>query len=265
MTEWHLEAEADPHAEVSRFFQEILREVSSWTPVLSGLFRDPAQPPTTKAMNLAAKPLAEGIIAGRCWPVVGAGFVAAESVLADATRHMAWWQGSSMERLTLLAVAATSDAYTRREWFTRPMKSGRPHVTGPYVDFLCTDEYTMTMTVPVVAADRRVGVAGADVFVESLEPLLLPALERIHPSAALVNHSGRVIISSDAQVAAGTLLAPGAVDETADVSVLALQRPGLLAAARTVEPRGTRYAGQRLAVLTCGELPLAVVHPAEAS
>lgn len=263
MTEWHVVSDADPRAEVTRFFQEILTEVSSWVPSLGGLFNDPARPPSSKAVNLAANPLAGGIITGQRWPVVGAGFVAAESALADATRHMAWWQGTSMERLVLLAVAATSDAYTRREWFTRPMESGRPHVTGPYVDFLCTDEYTMTMTVPVEAGGRRVGVAGADVFVESLEPLLLPALERIHQSATLVNHAGRVIVSSDPQIAAGTLLASGAVDEATMPARVSAPggAAGTLTTPRTIQPRGARYAGQRLTVLPCAELPLAVVYP----
>lgn len=262
VTEWHMEHNADPRAEVTSFFQGILAEVSSWAPVLTSLFRDPARPPTAHAVNDAARPLAEGIINHRQWPVVGAGFVAAEHTVADAACHMAWWQGAAMERLVLLSVASTSDAYMRREWFTKPMESGQPHVTGPYVDFLCTDEYTMTMTVPVEADGRRLGVAGADVFVESLEPLLLPALGRVHRSAALVNHAGRVIISSNAQVAAGTLLAPGAVQSTAStVSVPGSPNAGRSLSPRTIEPRGALYDGKRLAVLNCADLPLAIVYP----
>ena len=211
MAELAAERHAEPLADVTGFFEEILAEVSGWVPVLAELFADPARPPGGKRITTTMQPLAAALVQRGEWPVVGAGFVAADQAVADAAWHMAWWQGETMERLVLPALASASDAYMRREWFTKPMESGLPHVTGPYVDFLCTDEYTMTMTVPVAAAGRRVGVAGADVFVESLEPVLLPALKKLHPAAALVNHVGRVVVSADAQLAAGTLLAPGAV------------------------------------------------------
>ncbi|TKV28809.1 hypothetical protein FDK12_03810 [Arthrobacter sp. NamB2] len=253
-----------PLDEVGSFFDGILAQVSTWVPALGALFDDPLRPPSTKAVNAVTQPLAAGLINSGQWPVVGAGFVAAEHAIADAVWHMAWWQGEAMERLVLPAVASASAAYTRREWFTRPMDTGYAHVTGPYVDFLCTDEYTMTMTVPVLAGGRRVGVAGADVFVESLEPLLLPALRKLHPAAALVNHAGRVIVSAEVQVAAGTLLAPGAVPRTSDISAeddAAMPSRGELEAPRFVQPRTPLHAGERLLVRPCGTLPLAVVHP----
>ncbi|MFT4469422.1 cache domain-containing protein [Arthrobacter sulfonylureivorans] len=269
------ERHAEPLADVTGFFEEILAEVASWVPVLAELFADPARPPGGKQVTTTMQPLAAALVKRGEWPVVGAGFVAADQVVADAAWHMAWWQGETMERLVLPALASASDAYMRREWFTRPMATGRPHVTGPYVDFLCTDEYTMTMTVPVAAGGRRVGVAGADVFVESLEPLLLPALKKLHPAASLVNHVGRVVVSADAQLAAGTLLAPGAVQALADqqggiaAQALAAAESSsdfeavayLPAAPRTVLPRGEHYPGFKLTVLECGRLPLAVVYP----
>jgi hypothetical protein len=275
LAELAAERHAEPLADVTGFFEEILAEVAGWVPVLAELFADPQRPPGGKRVTTTMQPLAAALVKRGEWPVVGAGFVAADQAVADAAWHMAWWQGETMERLVLPALASASDAYMRREWFTRPMETGLPHVTGPYVDFLCTDEYTMTMTVPVVAGGRKVGVAGADVFVESLEPLLLPALKRLHPAAALVNHAGRVVVSADAQLAAGTLLAPGAVpalpagqllDEqpvagTAEASGGGEMGRPFPGAPRTVLPRGDRYTGLQLAVLGCGRLPLAVVYP----
>ncbi len=282
MAELAAERHAGPLADVTGFFEEILAEVSGWVPVLAELFADPARPPGGKRITTTMQPLAAALVQRGEWPVVGAGFVAADQAVADAAWHMAWWQGETMERLVLPALASASDAYMRREWFTKPMETGLPHVTGPYVDFLCTDEYTMTMTVPVTAAGRRVGVAGADVFVESLEPVLLSALKKLHPAAALVNHVGRVVVSADAQLAAGTLLAPGAVPaalgEQAVLAESAVPDERAVAGAaeaagggeagrlfpgapRTVLPRGDRYTGLQLAVLACGRLPLAVVYP----
>lgn len=263
-TDRRLARGADALCEVSGFFDGILAEVEGWLPALADLFDNPLRPPSTKAVNAATQPLAADLIGSGRWPVAGAGFVAAEHAIADAAWHMAWWQGEAMERLVLPAVASASAAYTRREWFTRPMETGYAHVTGPYVDFLCTDEYTMTMTVPVLAGGRRVGVAGGDVFVESLEPLLLPALRKLHPAAALVNHAGRVIVSAEVQVAAGTLLAPGAVPRTSNISTeddADAKRHGELEAPRYVQPRGSLHSEERLLVRPCGALPLAVVHP----
>lgn len=244
VTEWTEEGPVDPVSQVTGFFENILVELSGWVPVLADLFHDPGHPPGAKQLNVVTRPLAAALVKGRRSPVVGAGFVAAENALADAAWHMAWWQGEAMEPLVLLSATSASDTYIRREWFTKPMETGQSHVTGPYVDFLCTDEYTVTMTVPVAAAGRRVGVAGADVFVESLEHHLLPMLRVLHPAASLVNQAGRVVVSADAQLAAGTLLAP--------------YTP---AAGRTVRPRGDWYAGAELLVMPCGRLPLAVVHP----
>lgn len=44
------------------------------------------------------------------------------------------------------------------------------------MDYICSDEYVVTCTVPVVVDDRVVGVAGADLLAETLERLLVPVL-----------------------------------------------------------------------------------------
>ena len=90
-----------------------------------------------------------------------------------------------------------------------PPGTGEGHITGPYVDFLCTDEYTLTLAVPVTANGTIVGVAGADVLVETIELLLMDRLKDIDPRATLLNGSGRVIVSADPQLAAGALLVRG--------------------------------------------------------
>ncbi|WP_458116288.1 PDC sensor domain-containing protein [Arthrobacter sp. D2-10] len=256
-------AQAEALQQVSGFFRGILAEVSGWVPELASLFEDQGRPPRAKAVNAATLPLVAELVNGHRWPVVGAGFVAANSAIADTVWHMAWWQGEALEPLVLPSVAAATDAYVRREWFTTPMEKGEPHVTGPYVDFLCTDEYTMTMTVPVTVRGRSVGVAGADVFVESLEPLLLPVLRELDPAAALINHVGRVVISADPQVAAGTLLAPDAFSTfpPSDGGGNQAEPSVDTDTPRTVQPRGDWYAGSDRSVLRCDRLPLAVVHP----
>ncbi len=120
--------------------------------------------------------------------------------------HMAWWQGEKQERLLMLTMESAGETYSRREWFTVPMETGAGHITGPYVDFLCTDEYTLTFTVPVKAHGRIVGVAGADIFVESIEELLVDRLREIDPRATVDQRCWSRRCFGDPQLAAGRLL-----------------------------------------------------------
>lgn len=93
--------------------------------------------------------------------------------------------------------------YTRHEWFRTPLRTGRRHITGPYVDFVSTDEYVVTSTAPVLVGTVMVGVVGADTLVETL---LLPRLRQAGQRATLVNHMGRAVVSADAHTATGTLV-----------------------------------------------------------
>ena len=232
--------------DVGSFFQELLEHLEKWKPCLLDLFRDPGEPPLRRDVDAAVEPLTSELLGGSDYPLAGGGFVAAHDAVADAPWHMAWWQVRSKENQLLSSLESMGEAYSRREWFTVPLETGASHVTGPYVDFICTDEYTVTLTSPVSVGGRIVGVVGADVFVESLEEILLPALRRLHPEASLVNRVGRVVVSADPQLAAGRLLV-GDWRHAAD--------PGRM------ELRGPEYAGRLAAVHPCGSLPLAVVVP----
>lgn len=191
---------------VGGFFREVHALMDKWKPELEALFSVGSAAPLRKEIDRVVEPLARTLLQGDGYPLAGAGFVAAKNALADAQWHMAWWQGNSKDQLMLSTLETLGEAYARREWFTTPLKSGQRHVTGPYVDFICTDEYTVTLTAPVSVGSRIVGVVGADVFVASLETVLLPALARVHPKAALVNRAGRVVVSADPHVPAGQLL-----------------------------------------------------------
>ena len=138
--------------------------------------------------------------------IVGAGYVAARGALSDEQLYLAWWQGDDQQLLAESDAPATGDPldYTRHPWFRTPERTGQPYVTGPYVDFVCTDEYVMTSTAPVVSRGTMVGVVGADTLVETLEGLLLPALRSA--DATLVNDQGRTVVSADPHLATGNLL-----------------------------------------------------------
>lgn len=159
-------------------------------------------------------------------PLVGAGLVLQPGVLADARHWMEWWHrgpggASGVRKLhpVLDADAESFYDYTVLPWFVIPRSTGARHVTGPYVDWLCTEEYTLTFTVPLFGTHPErgreyLGVVGADIVNSWLERRLLPLLHRAGRPAALVNAEGRVVVAND------TSLVSGSVTHAADVPAL---------------------------------------------
>jgi hypothetical protein len=175
-------------------------------------------PVTATVLGQAVQPVTGEALGAH--PVVGAGFVAAPHALADRELFLAWWQG---EDRTLLAERGVPIGhhvfdYTRHEWFQVPLTDGRAHVTGPYVDYVCTDEYVLTATAPVVVGGRMVGVVGADTLLETFEGLLAEPLRG--GDAVLVNAHDRCVVAADPLLRSGQR-----VDVAAYGSVVAL--PGL--------------------------------------
>jgi len=141
----------------------------------------------------------------------GAGVVLAPGVLCDAARWIEWWwadRGTGLERLEVDLDTESADFYdyTTTEWYREPERSGAPWVAGPYVDYICTHQYTFTVSVPVVHEGRFVGVAGADVLAEEVERAVLPGLARLGRVAVLASGNGRVIASNTARFAPGLIL-----------------------------------------------------------
>lgn len=235
---------ADAGCQVGEFFSSLLTEMDAWAQDMGKVFEDFGTP-TRATVDAVIQPLAEKMLDRQELPLVGAGFVAARNALSDAEWHMAWWQGSAQERLLMLTMESAGETYSRREWFTVPMETGRGHITGPYVDYLCTDEYTLTLSVPVRVAGAFVGIAGVDLFVESVEKLLMHELESIDSRATLVNGGGRVILSVEPQLAAGRLLVPGWKESEETI----------------VNVSGSDLGFSQVELRPCRDLPLAVVIP----
>ena len=149
---------------------------------------------------------------------IGGGFVAAPGFLADTEWHLAWWLGGAADgrggaaprvRRLLATEDPGDDAfrdYTTLEWWRVPSATRAPHITGPYVDYLCTDDYTLTLTAPAVFEGTMVGVVGADLYVADVERSLLPYLRSVAETTTLVNTWGRVVVSTDPHLATGSIL-----------------------------------------------------------
>jgi hypothetical protein len=194
--------------------------------------------------------------------VTGAGFVAAPGYLVDAPWHLAWWlsgrppfqadAGGGIRRLDAVSDpdAESFRDYTTLEWWRVPERTGSRHLTGPYVDYLCTDDYTVTITTPVRVDGEMVGLVGADVYVASLEHVLLPVLRGAGRTCTIVNASSRIVASSETHRATGALLRLEGLAEA-------------LAPLREAEAAGRVTDAARLpndvTVVPCGDTSLALV------
>ncbi|WES63493.1 hypothetical protein P0L94_13600 [Microbacter sp. GSS18] len=181
--------------------------------------------------------------------LTGAGFVATPGVLPDAPYHLAWWLRETASDPSAHRLRAIEDPsselfrdYTALEWWRVPASTGARHLTGPYVDYVCTDDYTVTITTPVVVDGTMVGVVGADALVDRLERELLPVLGSTTLPATVVNASARVVTSTD------THREPGSI----------LRLPGLAEVARK-PPVSPVALGGGCEVLACGDTSLVLV------
>jgi hypothetical protein len=189
-------------AEVVALFEQLFADIERIRQAVLDAFTDgrPAAADVAASVEPDARALLDKGL------VLGAGFVAGRDALSDQSLYLAWWQGDAQQLLGGSDAPGSGDPfdYTRREWFQVPERTGNRHVTGPYVDYVCTDEYVVTSTAPVVIGDGMVGVVGADTLVETLEKVLLSTLRSA--GATLVNEHGRTVASADHRIAAGALV-----------------------------------------------------------
>ncbi|GAA4608288.1 hypothetical protein BJY16_006764 [Actinoplanes octamycinicus] len=188
-------------------------------------------------------PLRPRVIAALGGLITGAGVITGP--LTDDLPGLEWWMGSGPEQRSRLVLDVDPDSDTfvdlsRLPWFAVPRETGRRHVTGPYVDYVCAEEYTLTFTVPVRDGAAVTGIAGADVTVGDLERALRPAMRPAGSTVALVNTHGRVIAGSTAQHITGSLI----------------RDPQIRAA---LDERTTRTLPGGVRIDPCTALPLAVI------
>ncbi|SDL16486.1 hypothetical protein SAMN04487916_106147 [Arthrobacter sp. ov407] len=167
---------------------------------------------TGTAVDKLIRPMVEELVQLPGGYAAGAGFIANAGLLGPERSYIAWWQGPDLEHVDALANFSPNSIsrYVKAEWFRIPVETGRAHVTGPYVDFLCTDEYVLTFTHPVFTRpDGPVaGIVGIDVTVQRVERGAMPALRRIGGRATLANPDGRAVVSAAPDIDAGDLISP---------------------------------------------------------
>lgn len=165
-------------------------------------------PLTTDRLDDLVEPEAQAVFDTIDLPVYGAGFIAALDSLADANSHLAWWQGPERAQLVLAAQSVNKEHidYSELEWYRVPLATGQPHVAGPYVDYLCSDEYTITVAAPVHIDGEFVGAVALDLLIDRVERDLTPRLAAFGDDISIVNGVGRVLLSTSPARATGDTL-----------------------------------------------------------
>ena len=172
--------------------------------------------PTAAAVS-ALDPLAIAALQREDDLIVGAGYVAAPGAVRDSDYWLQWWSDYNTPRTRrperlVVEVDPHSESfndYTRLPWYAVPVRTRQRHLAGPYVDYLCTDEYTLTATIPIVVRGQFLGVVGADVYANTLAQVIGPLLRPIGAtgrSPFVVNESGRVLVADDASITTGDLV-----------------------------------------------------------
>lgn len=199
MTDVQSDAQRELIAQLDEFFDGVFAPLEAWLPQLEMQLETQLAKGALTGVQLTAliEPSAREVLDLTNRPIYGAGFCATDRIVSEGN-PLAWWQGP--ERLLLASSTfgpgqAAIDLQ-RLEWYRVPAETGERHVAGPFVDYLCSNEITLTAALPVVLQGEFAGVMCADVLVASLEDLLLPLIAR-SGGAALVNASARVVVAND--------------------------------------------------------------------
>lgn len=201
---------------VTEYFGRAIDALASWNNALAAEIADLRRtaPLTSDRLDALVEPDAQAIFDAIDLPVYGAGFIAALDSLADANSHLAWWQGPERTQLVLAAQSVNKEHidYSELEWYRVPLETGQPHVAGPYVDYLCSDEYTITVAAPVHVDGEFVGAVALDLLIDRVERDLTPRLAAFGDDISIVNGVGRVLLSTSPARATGDTIRGDDVD-----------------------------------------------------
>lgn len=207
-------------ARVDAFFDGVFAPLERWLPELEAQLRAELQGGAITGMQLAhlVEEGSHAILDVTERPLYGVGYCASEAVVSEGN-PLAWWQGPERGLLASSTFGPGQAAIdlVRLEWYRVPERTGERHVAGPFVDYLCSNEITITSALPLIVDGEFWGVACADVLVHSLEGAMLADLATAK-NVTLVNASGRVVISTDPDYETGDRYA--GVDPESGVSAL---------------------------------------------
>lgn len=188
---------------VDDFFDGVFSPLHRWLPELAEQFAALDDRVTGAQLAALVEQGSYAVLDSIDRPLYGAGFCGSDALVSEGN-PLAWWQGPDRQLLASSTFGPGQAAIDleRLEWYRVPRHTRELHVAGPFVDYLCSNEITLTSTLPLFVGDEFYGVACADVLVSSVEDLLLPSIGSV-AGAALVNMNGRVVVSTDPELETG--------------------------------------------------------------
>ena len=212
---------------VEGFFDEVFAILRDWArEVEADLARQLAAGPLSDGQLVAlVEERSKAILGQTDVPIYGAGFCAAETVLPQGN-PLAWWQGPDKQPLasSTFGVGPGAVDLRRLEWYRTPEMTGRAVVAGPFVDYLCSNQVTLTSAIPVSVDGAFAGVLCVDVLVSTLEDSFLPKLQS-NNRVTVMNTNRRVVISTDVAVFTGDRLALDRVEHPSAGFASAAEHP----------------------------------------
>lgn len=195
-------------AELSTWFVEMYADLTALAEnTEKGVSRARGKRPTLAERDLkAVQPAAETFLGKHATPEA-AGIIIRPGVVGDEG-DIEWWKrgedGSTARVLfTLTPQTAGFYDFETLEWFRNVIETGRPTLTGPYLDYAGMDQYILTMTVPFRLDGTIIGAAGCDIELAALESALMPMLRRLDVDAALVSQHGRIVLGNSGRFLVG--------------------------------------------------------------
>ncbi|ORA21357.1 cache domain-containing protein [Mycobacterium aquaticum] len=160
----------------------------------------------------------------------GAGTFFAAASVEEGGHAFEWWfrkESGALGRLDfdMTPGSARYYDYEKLPFFSTAAATGEQTVWGPYIDYSGFEEYILTFGAPFSVHGHFSGVAGCDIRLTDLEPIIMPDLLLIPGDAALVNASNRVILGNSGMYLVGERLKSGSPDQhrvTLDVPHLGL-------------------------------------------
>jgi len=143
--------------------------------------------------------------------MAGAGY-AVDAEVQGCAPAMIWWVhrgGNIVERSHSVDPEADSFYdYASLRWFKAPKSRRVPTLSGPFIDTWGSDDYTVTVSVPVIFDGTSCGVLAIDVDVRRFIDTLAADLRKIAAPVALVNEADRVIVSTSHSLSTGLPINP---------------------------------------------------------
>lgn len=196
----YLDGVAETLADLSSSFVEIRHEQglqSSFAPSALDELAQSLEPSCLTVLQRPAPRLIEGI--GLVW------------VGTDDDSGMLWWRADNrvIARKHHVFNPSSDSYYDYRNsiWYQGALQRTGLSVVGPYIDAWGTDDHALTASVQISAEGRLLGVAAADLNLQTLTDQLDVILQDL-PDTVLVGAEDRVIASNLALLSAGLRLEP---------------------------------------------------------